>query len=945
MTHKKLAGALCAFLCAVSAMAYNIRGVIADPDGELLPGATVKLLAARDSALVQGAKTNTKGVFNFTGVANGKYIVQTIYLGYATNNHDITVKGQSVNLDTIVLSESALELAEVVVKGVQTEIKVMEDTVEYNAGSYKTQPNAVVEDLLKRLPGVEVDSEGKITANGKEVKKILVDGKEFFSDDPQVASKNLPVEMVDKLQVVDRKSDLARLTGVDDGEDETVINLTVKKGMKNGWFGNAEAGYGTDDRYNANFNVNRFWNENQITFLGNFNNVNQLGFTDGNGARFRRFGGNNGITTSQAFGVNFNVGNKEIFRAGGNLMYSHTDRNSITDTEREYVLSNQFASIDKYSRDKGHNIRGDFRIEWKPDSFNTLEVRPRISYNINDSYSIDSTFTFSADELRSAISRSLNDASSNGKSLEFGTGLIYNHKFRSKRGRSFSVNLNYSHSNVKEKENSYSKNIFYLFNDSTDIYDQYTDNHTWNDNASARLTWTEPLGDVANGRFLKFAYRANYRWNNADKLVYDATLLDPLGEVVNYVDSAIIDNLSNRFRNDYFNQDVRISFQQVTKSLNLEVGMSFVPQMSKSIDLINSERNIPERWVLNFAPFVNYRQRFSKTRSLNIRYNGRSSQPSISQLQPVPDMSNPMNIIYGNPDLKPTFTHNMMLRFQDFNMQSQRSIMLMANASVVQNSIISTVQRNELTGAQETRYRNTNGIWNAMVANMISMPFRNKYWQFSNSIFANYSHGVGFISIDDKAGLQRNNSDALRLNLSPGISFRPENFEFELRPRYGLQTTHNSLSSHSGSNSRNNLTNQTVHSYGGSFSAYYRTPIDVILTSDVTYTATSGYANGYDKNEWIWNAAISYETLRDKSLTLAVKACDLLDQRNNINRTTSALYTDDIKYNTLSRYFMFSVSYRFNTFGKGKQPQGRNMGPGGPGGPHGGRMGGGRPPM
>ncbi|MBD5256390.1 MAG: outer membrane beta-barrel protein [Bacteroides sp.] len=940
MTNNRLTACICAVLCAVSAMAYNIRGVIADPDGELLPGATVKLLAARDSALVQGAKTNTNGAFTFTGVSNGKYIVQTIYLGYATDNRNIDVKGTNVRLDTITLTENALELAEVVVKGVQTEIKVMEDTIEYNAGSYKTPPNAVVEDLLKRLPGVEVDSEGKITAGGKEVKKILIDGKEFFSDDPQVASKNLPVDMVDKLQVVDRKSDLARMTGVDDGEDETVINLTVKKGMKNGWFGNAEAGYGTDDRYNANFNVNRFWNDNQITFLGNFNNVNQLGFTDGNGQRFRRFGGNNGITTSQAFGVNFNVGNKEILRAGGNLMYSHTDRKSITETERKYEGTDQFASIDKYSRDKGHNIRGDFRIEWNPDSFNTLEVRPRISYNVNDSYSNDSTFTFTG--ARTAISRSYNDASSNGKSLEFGTGLIYNHKFRSRRGRSFSVNLNYSHSNVKEKENSWSKNIFYLFNDSTDIYDQYTDNHTWNDNASARLTWTEPIGDVSNGRFVKFAYRANYRWNNADKLVYDATLLDPLGEVVNYVDSALIDDLSNRFRNDYFNQDVRISFQQITKALNLEVGLSFVPQMSKSIDLINSDRNIPERWVLNYAPFVNYRHRFSKTRSLNIRYNGRSSQPSISQLQPVPDMSNPMNIVYGNPDLKPSFTHNMMLRFQDFNSQNQRSIMLMANASVLQNSIISTVQRNEQTGAQETRYRNTNGIWNAMLANMISLPFRNRYWQFSNNIFANYSHGIGYISIDNQSGLRRNSSDAFRLNISPGIAFRPENFEFDLRPRYGLQSTHNSLSSQSNSNSRNNLTNQTVHSYGGSFSAYYRTPINIILASDVTFTATKGYSDGYDRNEWLWNASMSYEALRDRSLTFSVKAYDLLNQRSSINRSTSALYTDDIRYNTLARYFMFTVSYRFNTFGKGKQPQGRNMGPGGPGGRPGG-MGGRRP--
>lgn len=921
---RRAAAMFIAALCACTAMAYNIRGVIVDPEGEPLPGATVKLLAERDSAFVMGAKTTERGRFTISDVKKGKYILQATYLGYAPYHKNIEMKGANIRLDTITMSESALELKEVVVRGYQTEIKVMEDTVEYNASAYKTQPNAVVEDLLKRLPGVDVDSEGKITANGKEVKKILVDGKEFFSDDPQVASKNLPVEMVEKLQVVDRKSDLARMTGVDDGEDETVINLTVKKGMKNGWFGNLEAGYGTDDRYSANFNVNRFWKENQITFLGNFNNVNQLGFTDGNGQRFRRFGGNNGITTSQAFGVNFNVGNKEILRVGGNVMYSHTNRNTIKETEREFILSPQYASIRNYTIDKGHNVRGDFRVQWNPDEYNSLDFRPRFSYNMNDSWSLDSTFTYSNDALRSAISRSFNESSSDGKSFEFGGNLIYNHKFRSKPGRSFSVNVSYSHSNVRENERSYSKNIFYLFNDSTDIYDQYNDNHTWSDNASGRLTWTEPLGDVSHGRFIKFAYRANYRWNNADKLVYDATKLnlDPLGDVVDYVydANALIDSLSNRFRNDYFNQDVRISFQQVTKAINLEAGISFVPQMSKSIDLINDARNIPERWVLNFAPFVNYRHKFSKSRSLNVRYNGRSSQPSISQLQPIPDMSNPMNIIYGNPDLKPSFTHNMNLRFQDFSMQSQRSIMLMANASVIQNSIISVVERNPETGAQETHYRNINGIWNAMLANMFSMPLRNRAWQFSNNLFMNFSHGVGYTNGT------RNNSDAFRLNISPGMSFRPDNLEFELRPRYGLQTTHNSV---------NVRSNQTVHSYGGTFSAYYRTPINVIIASDVSFTATKGYSSGFDRNEWLWNASISYETLRDRSLVFSAKAYDILDQRNSIGRSSTANYIDDVNNNTLSRYLMFSVSYRFNTFGKGNQPQGRNMGPGGHGGPGG----------
>ena len=931
----RVAAAAMALVSCMSSMAYNIRGTVADSDGAPLQAATVKLLAAKDSAFVSGLKTTAKGSFSFTGVGKGKYIVEASYIGFGKALRDVEIADKSVRLDTIRMSEEGITLGEVVVTGVRTPIKVMEDTVEYTAASYKTQPNAVVEDLLKRLPGVEVDSEGKITSNGKEVTKILIEGKEFFSDDPKVASKNLPVEMIDKLQVVDRKSDLARMTGVDDGEEETVINLTVKKGMKNGWFGNVEAGYGTDKRYNGNFNINRFWNDNQITLLGNFNNINQLGFTDSNGNRFRRFGGNNGINTSQAIGLNFNVGNKEILRVGGNIMYSHSDRTSITSSEREYYLrdSTSYASTGKYAKDKGHNFRADFRVQWNPDSFNSVEFRPRFSYNMNDSYIVDSTLNRAGDAARTLVSNSFNSGNSDGKSLEFGANFIYNHKFRSKPGRSFSVNITYSHSNVREHESSFSRNLFYLLNDSIDIYDQFTDNHTWADNVGGRLTWTEPLGNARNGRFITLAYRASYRWNNADKMVYDHPIdFDEFGmPVIDYSQEIFNPDLSNRFRNDYFNQDIRIGFRQVNKVMNLEAGISFVPTMSKSIDLINSDKNIPERWVMNFAPYARYRHKFSKSRSLTFRYNGRTSQPSMTQLQPVADMSNPMNIIIGNPDLKPTFSHNVNLRFQDFDQKAQRSFMLMANATVVQNSIISKVTNNPMTGGRQTTYTNINGVWNAMLMNMISMPFHNKNWQFSNHTFVNFNRSVGF---NDGT---RNNNSLLRFNISPAIAFRPESLEFELRPRYGLQYTSNSIGTSSGNNK------PTVHNYGGSFSAYYRTPIGVILSSDINYTATRGYAKGYNRNEWMWNASIAYELLRDRSVTVAFKAYDILHQQSSTSRSSNGNYSEDLRTNILGSYCMFTVSYRFNTFGKGKQPADRNMpGPGGPGRMHGGF--GGRPP-
>ena len=904
--------------------AYTVRGKVADADGEPLIGASIRLLAARDSARINTAIANNNGAFAIPNVKAGRYILEASYVGYGNNYTNIDLKADR-NLGTITLKESATVLKEAVITGIRTPMKVMEDTVEFAADTYKTQPNAVVEDLLKRLPGVEVGTDGKITANGKEVTKILVDGKEFFSDDPTVASKNLPVNIVDKLQVVDRKSDLARITGVDDGEEETVINLTVKKGMKNGWFGNAEAGYGTDSRYMGTFNVNRFWNDNQITVLGGINNINQPGFTDGASGRFRRFGGDNGLTLSQALGLNFNVGNKEIFRVGGDVMYSHTSRRTTTRQDRQYIFedSTSYLNSNKYARDKGHNIRADFRVQWNPDSANTLEFRPRMSYNVNDSWSNDSSLTQSG--LREDVTRSINRNTSHGTSWEFGAQLIYNHKFRNRPGRSFSVHARFNSSNVREDENSYSWNKFYLLNDSIDLYDQVANDHTWSNNVSARVSWTEPLGNVKNGNFLTFAYNFSYRWNNADKLVYDHPVTWPDGWLGNaLVSDSLVwrDDLSNQFRNDYMNQDIRAGFKHVSKQGSIDVGVSLVPQRSKSIDLINAERNIT-RSVLNVAPYLRYRLRLSKTRNLNINYRGRSSQPSMSQLQPVADYSDPLRVVVGNPALDPTFTHSVQVRFSDFNPQGQRSFMTMVNAQLVQNSIVSRTSFNPTTGGQTTTYENVNGVWSIMGMGMFSTPFRNHSWVFNMHLMGRYAHNVGFNND------RRNLSQSLNLNFMPSLAFRPDNLELEVRPRYSLQLTKNSVQAQS---------DRTVHTYGGMFNGTYYTPIGLVVSTDLDYAATSGYSAGYNSNQCLWNASLAYRFLPDQSLTLTLKAYDLLQQKKSIRRSVTANYIDDTMYNSLTRYFMVTVAYKFNTFGKGNQPKNRNerRGPYGPGGPGGG---------
>lgn len=926
-------------LCTLYGAAANITGRVIDTAGEPLISASVRLLASKDSTVVKGTVTDADGKFSFPVSKQGRYIVETSYVGFETKYNNVRVADKNVALGNIALSESAIMLKETTVVGIKTPITVKEDTVEFNADSYKTRPNAVVEDLLKRLPGVEVGSDGSITANGQTVSKILVDGKEFFGDDPTVASRNLPVDMVDRLQVVNRKSELSRITGVDDGEDETVINLTVKKGMQTGWFGNAEAGYGTDDRYKGNFNVNHFWDGNQITLLGSINNINDLGFTDGMSGRFRGFGGSNGITKSQALGLNFNIGKEEKFRVGGNVMYSRSDRYTAQQSERQYLFadSSSYISSGKRARDIGNNVRADFRIQWKPDSLNTFDFRPRMSYNHANSWSADSSLTSAGDALRSPVTRSINNQSSHGDSWEFGGTMIYNHRFRSRPGRSFSIYANYSFSNVREKADNYSWNKFYQINDSVDLYDQFADNHTWTNNVSARLSWTEPLGNPANGNYLNFAYRFQYRWNNADKLTYDHPVSFPDGwdgDAVIDPELVFSEDLSNRFRNDYMNQDIRAGFKHVQKKSSIDVGLSLVPQRSKSIDLINSARNIPERWVWNFAPYLRYRWKPSKSHALNLDYSGRSSQPSMAQLQPVADMSNPLNIVIGNPDLDPTFTHNVRLRFHNFNPEAQRSIMTMLNARLEQNSIVSRTTFDPATGGRTTTYENVNGMWNVRAMNMVSFPFRNKLWTFNNHIMLYYANSIGFNNGE------RNRSGSFSANESFGIAFRPDRLELELRPRYGLQTVHNTVQT---------TGNRTVHTYGGMFNATYETPIGIVLNTDLTFSATRGYAAGYDEDKWMWNASISYEFLRGRNATVTLQAYDLLRQNSNIRRSVTANYIDDVRYNSLGRYFMVSFAYKFNTFGKGNTPRDRNSrefdGPGGPppGAPRGGR--GGRPPF
>ncbi len=899
------------WILCLETVAYglNITGKVVDSGSSPLAGVTAQLIQYPDSMRKGFAVTAANGNFKFSGIRAGNYALHLTMIGMDEIVKPLMISDSVKNLDlgNITMTEASVTLQETVVKGVKAAVIAKQDTLEFNAGSFKTQANSSVEDLLKKLPGVEVGSDGSITSGGKTVSKILVDGKEFFSDDPTMASKNLPSNIVDKVQVVDRKSDLARLTGVDDGEEETVINLTVKKNMKNGWFGNVGAGYGTDGRYQGSFNVSSFTDNNQISVVGGANNINDLGFSDSGRGRFMSFGPSGGITTSQRLGINFNVGKSEKFRVGGNVQYTHSDRKAISFTDTQYLfpdsVSNKTAGSS--SRDKGHNLRADFRMEWKIDDNNTLDFRPQFSFNNRNSELNDTSFLRAGDRARTLVNSNETKRFNHGTSYNASGRLIFNHKFASRPGRSFSVQVNYQFSETKQYTTTWSDIEYFLRQEYSESLYRYIDNHQWSNSISGRLTWTEPLGDVTKGNFFQVAYNMSYRFNNADKYTYNIPLpeenlkdFEPANLNSVPLDADLDNSLSNRFRNKFMTQEVQVGYKKVNKNYNLDAGLIFSPSSSSSTDLINSARNIPTRYVWNVAPFARFRYRFSKTKGIQIDYRARTSSPSLTQLQPVADETDPLHITKGNPELKPTFTQSLNVRFNNYNQDTQQSIMAMGRFQYSTNVVVNKTTTDRETGVRTTSYTNANGNFSGFGMFMINQPLRNRNWRINGRLRANYSSSAGYINGDF------NRSGNLGVSPSAGMTFTSDIFQMSVNPTYSFNMATNTLPQQQ---------NRYTHAYGFQTDAALYLPFGLNITTDLHFDKTTGYSAGFNSTSWLWNAEASYSFLRDKCLTLSVRAYDILAQKKNISRSVSANQITDNRYNDLTRYVMFGITYTFNT--------------------------------
>ena len=912
------------FLVAQQKAVYSISGVLYDVDmDEPLMQASIRVLKPADSTLVTGGVSDLKGKFNVSNLKEGSYIALFSYLGMEDVYKNITLKGSARNLDMgrVDMFASSVMMNEVVVTGKMAEVSVRNDTIEYNAASYKTQEGAVMEDLLKKMPGVEVDTDGKISVNGKEVKKILVDGKEFFFDDPTVASKNIPVEMIDKLQVLDRRSEMARMTGFNDDEEETVINISVKPEKKHGWFGNVLGGGGmdimetsNDGRYEGNFMVNRFYKNNQFSLLGGVNNTNNMGFNDLSSTMFQGMGGGNrrgggyrgpgnGITKSRNLGFNFSSELSSQLTFGGDASYSGADTYLNRSSREQNFRTNTttIAQNKTTSNNLSDNFATNLRLEWKPDTMTTLIFRPQFSYSQSNYNEIGSLETLTS--LQDSINSGWSSEESRGKGYNTSMNLDFSRKLNSE-GRVLSVGLRGSYSNSEDDGLNQSDTYFFEV-DSTSLRNQQLnfDNNSYN--YRAFVSWVEPLG---RRNFIQLSYRIFKNYSEALRYTYDRIPIEGEGDAEDIYGLLLDPDNSRSSRNNSLRQRAGVAFKSERDKFNYTAGINLDPSTSHTetfIDNVEIDTLDYTRKVINVSPQVQFRYNFDKRTNLRLDMEGRTTQPSMTQLQPVKDVSNPLRIVEGNPDLKPSYRQTLRGQFQFFKPESQFSLSSYLNGGLVMNDIVRYSEFDDETGVQTSSYKNVNGNWDGSLAVIINTPFKDKRFSVSSFTRGSYTRRNGIV--DSK----ENTTNTTFLMEGARFNYRSDRFDMGLNGRVLYKNTLNSLPGQR---------NQQTFDYNAGATGTLYLPLNFNLDTDVNFDTNSGYSDGYKSNSWLLNASISKQFLKGNKATVRLKVFDILNQRTSIRRSESAGSIVDTEYNTIGRYFMAYFVYRFNTFGDGKIP-------------------------
>lgn len=948
----------------------HVSGVVVESDSqEPVAQTTVKLLRS-DSTLVTGGLTSLEGKFRVSAPKAGTYILQVTCVGFKPYTKRINVTDdKDVAMGTLELKPDAIMLKGTTVTGNASKVIVKADTFIYNASAYRTPEGSVVEELVKRLPGAQVDDDGKITINGKEVKKIKVDGKEFMTGDTKTALKNLPTNIIERVRAYDQKSDLARVSGIDDGEEETVLDFGIKTGMNKGIMVNADLAAGTKDRYAGRIFGGVMKDDFKVFLMTSANNVNDMGF-GGGGGRFG--GGRQGLTATKMTGLNLNYEKTDLITLDGSIRWNHSNSNAVSKTASESFMSSAVSSFsnrlsDNMSRSNSWN--GQFRIEWTPDSMTNIMFRPQFNYNSSDGLNEGGSATFSKDPYKiNGITDPLKqlDILANEKDEE-GNSIVKN----SNRNNSLSYSDNKSvggWGQYNRKLNNYGRNITLRLganysegmsksfsNDQVNYYNimpnvennRYAVTPTKNWDYSIRLTYSEP---IMRRTYLQFSYQYQYKYSKSDRGTYDLgghgwDFMNVIPSYRGFDDYLSLmggasyenyksDNLSQYSEYKNYIHTAEVMLRVVRDAYNLNLGVQFVPQTSKLDYKHMGVDTIAKRSVSNWAPTADFRWKISNVSQMRLTYRANTSQPSMSDLLDITDDSNPLNIRKGNPGLKPSFTQNMRFQYNNYWQSYQRSLMVNANFSTTSNSISSMTTYDETTGGTITKPENINGNWNAFAMVMFNTSVDSAgYFNVNTFTTLRYAHNVGYVSLlnqDSQESVTRATTIGERLS----ASYRNSWFEFELNG--SLEYNHN----RSELQENNNLDTWTF-SYGAS--TMLTAPWGTQLSTNVNMNSRRGYNDAsMNTNELIWNAQIAQSFLRGNALTLSLQFYDILKEQSTFSRSISAMARTDTEYNAITSYAMLHVIYRLNLFGGlGNNRRGQGgPGFGGPGGGRGGRGGG-----
>lgn len=928
--------------------------VIDDAQKEAVIQATVALLKT-DSTLVANTATNLDGQFRLTAPQDGRYLLKVTYLGYKTLIKNVTMEGKPVSMGQLTIEADAILLKGAEVVKNQAKVYTKDDTLIYNASAYRAPEGSVVEELIKKLPGAEVSDDGTIKINGKQVQKIKVDGKEFMTGDTKTAIKNLPTSIVDRIKTYDEKSDLSRITGIDDGNEQMVLDFGLKRGMNRGMFANVDAGIGTKSRYSGRAFGALMKDEWRVMSFLNANNTNDMGFGGGGGGGRFGGGGRNGLQASKMGSLNFNYEKTKVVVWDGSIRWNHNDGDTWSRRSSENFVSRtgSFSESTSQSFSRSNSWDAQMRIEWTPDTFWNISLRPTWSYSTNDGTSDNISATFnddpynyvsSTDDITEMVRRMLNISdtllvnarNSNGlnyrDSKRLGGTLQINRKLGG-TGRNITLQLGANYSDGDSR--AISSNLVNLYryivsNPDSSVYqtNRYNLTPSKNYDYNTRLTYSEP---IFRGGFLQFSYNFQYRYTKNDRSTYDFSwakntyrdVLDWSGiepvyrEYDNYLNGPLsVASLDEYYRRDlsrfseYKNyiHTAEVMLRVINEKYNFNVGVQLIPQSSEFTYRYLTTDTVTSRNVVNWSPTANFRWKLSDRGNLRFEYRGTTSQPSMTDLLPITDNSDPLNITSGNPGLKPSFTQRMNLRYNNYFESYQRFVFANLRFSTTSNSVANMVKYNPVTGGRESRPENIDGNWD-ISGNFTFNTALDTLGNFNlnSSTDASYANNVGYIDLERNGNVSKMTTKQTVLGERLGFSYRNELLEVELNGGVSYNYVYNALQPNS---------NLSTWAFNYGFNATLQTPWGMQVTTNLNMSSRRGYSDAAaNTNELIWNAQISQSFLKGKPLSLRLEFYDLLHQQSNFSRTINAMSRNDNWYNSINSYVMLRATYRLNLFG------------------------------